>query len=63
MHRRDRHMHLLEEPRDEDAELVGGALAQGGQPPAVREALAIEHADGHIGVADVNGQQHSSRKP
>ena len=46
---------LFEEPRHEDAELVGGPLAQRRQAPVVHEALAVEDANGHVRVADVNG--------
>ena len=52
---RDRHVHLLEQPGDEDPELVGGPLAQRGQAPAVGEPLAVEDPDGHVRVADVKG--------
>ena len=51
---------LLEQARDENAHLVGGALAQRGQPPAVGEPLAVEHADRHVRVADVYREQHAS---
>ena len=45
-----------EELRDEDAELVGGPLAQRLQPPAVGQPLAVEHAEHDVGVAYVNRQ-------
>src|SRR6185436_4621035 len=58
VHVGDRDVDLLEEVRHEDAELVGGALAQHGEAPAVREAIAVEHADRHVGIADVQGEKH-----
>ena len=46
---------LLEEPRDQDAELVRRPLTQRREPPAVREPVAVEHADRDVRVADVDG--------
>ena len=36
-------------------ELVGRALAQRLQPPALNQRLPVEHADDDVRVADVNG--------
>ena len=46
---------VLEQPGDEDAELVRGPLTQRGQPPVVHEALAVEDTDGDVGVPNVEG--------
>jgi hypothetical protein len=46
---------MLEELRDPDANLVGGALAQRREAPALDEPLAVEHAQNDIRIADVNG--------
>ena len=40
---------------DEQPELVCGALAQRGETPALHELRALEHAEDHVRVADVNG--------
>ncbi len=40
---------------DENAELVGSALANRGEPPAVHELAVAEHAEDDVGVADVDG--------
>ena len=47
---------LAEQLRDENAELVGRALAQRLQPPALGQPRAVEHPEHDIGVANVNGQ-------
>ena len=39
--------------RDKNAELVRRPLAQGRQPPALGEALAVEDAQDDVRVADV----------
>ena len=44
----------IAEVGDEDAELVGRALADRRQPPAVHQRLAAKHADHDVRVADVN---------
>ena len=35
-----------------------GALAQRGQAPALDQALAVEHANHDVGVADIDGEEH-----
>ena len=40
---------------DEDADLVGGALAQRGQAPAFAQLRAVKDAEDDVGVADVDG--------
>jgi hypothetical protein len=40
--------------RYQNADLVGGPLPEGRQPPAFREPLAVEDAEDDIGVADVD---------
>src|SRR3712207_8241122 len=42
--------------------LVGGALGVGGQAPDVDEVGAAEDAELHVGVADVDGQEHRSEE-
>ncbi len=49
---------LAEELRHENAELVGRALAQRLQPPALGQPRAVEHAEHDIRVANVNRQKH-----
>ena len=44
----------IAEIRNEDAELVGRALANRRQPPAVHQRLAAKDADDDVRVADVN---------
>ena len=46
---------VLEELRDPDADLVGRALAQRRQTPALHEPVALEHTEHDVGIADVNG--------
>ena len=55
----------LEEPQEEDAILVGGALTVGAQPPVPLEAVALVRADDGVGVSDVDGEEHgvSPRSP
>ena len=43
------------------AHLVRRPLAQRGQPPAVKQAVAVEHADDDVGVADVECEEHRIR--
>ena len=45
---------------DEDAEFVGRAFTDGRQPPAVRQLVALEDADHDVGVADVDGEEHTA---
>jgi hypothetical protein len=47
---------LSEELGDENADLIGCALTQRLQPPAVREPPTVEHTEHDVGVAYVNGQ-------
>ncbi len=51
---------MLEELSDRDADLVGGALPQRRETPALDEPFAVEHAQHDVGVSDVDGQQHRS---
>ena len=44
---------VREQPVDEQPELVGGALAQRLQTPALDERVALEDAEDDVGVADV----------
>ena len=46
---------VSEEAVDQQSELVGGALAQRLQPPALDQRGAVEHAEHDVGVADING--------
>jgi hypothetical protein len=49
---------LFEEAREQERELVGGALRTGRGPPRVPELGAVEDAQDDLGVADVGGEQH-----
>src|SRR5215213_6168746 len=51
---------LGQEPVEQQGVLVGGALGHGGGPPVLDQLGALEHPDGDLGVADVDGQQHQS---
>ena len=44
----------LAQAGDENAELVGGALADGREPPAVNQFVVSKDADHDVGVTDVD---------
>ena len=46
---------VAEESVDDQPELVGRALAQRLQAPALNERGAVEHAERDVGVPNVNG--------
>src|SRR6266540_4268504 len=52
------HTLLRQEPAEQQGVLVGGALRHGRHPPVLDQLVAVEHADGDLGVADVQCQQH-----
>src|SRR6266540_3700463 len=52
------HTLLRQEPAEQQGMLVGGALRHGRHPPVLDQLVAVEHADGDLGVADVQCQQH-----
>ena len=47
-----------EQPLELQRQLVGGPLANGLQPPAADQFLALEHTEHDVRVADVDGEQH-----
>ena len=49
---------MLEQPREHERDLVGGALWLRGQPPGVDEPRAVEDPEHRFGVADVGREQH-----
>ena len=49
---------MLEQPGEDEGELVGGALRLRGQAPRVRELGAVEDPEHGLRVADVGGEQH-----
>ena len=50
----------LEQPPDEDAELVAGALGLGGDAPVLGQALAVVEPVDRLRVADVDGEEHGA---
>ncbi len=52
------HVMVIAQIGHEDTELVGRALADRREAPAVHQLRALEHANHDVGVADVNGKQH-----
>src|SRR5207244_3890016 len=48
----------LHEAGEQRTQLVAGAVALGGDPPVLAQALPFEEPDDSLGVAYVNGQQH-----
>ena len=49
----------VEQPRDQDAELVAGALAVGREPPVLAQLGALEEPEDRLRVADVDREQHA----
>ena len=48
----------VEQAAEEDAELVRGARALGGEPPVVDELASAIEAERGLRVADVDGEKH-----
>jgi hypothetical protein len=51
----------VEEPCEEDAELVRRARALRGQPPVVGELTVLKEAERGLRVADVDGEEHGRK--
>ena len=52
----------VEQPTEEDDELVAGAGPVGGDAPVVGKPLAVEEAEHGLRVADVDGEEHDRER-
>src|SRR5437763_4591799 len=51
---------VLQEPAEQQRDLVGGCASVGLDAPRLDKLLPLEAADHRVGVADIDGQQHPS---
>ena len=58
LHGRQIQLREREQVADQNAPLVGGLLLDGAQPPAADDVFAVEGADGHVRIADIESKQH-----